>query len=169
MIPVTITHIGQSLDLRRKSFDHTLKLALPDGTIINATVDEMAVERLMKFVADDGSTPSPRSSSEAEPQDMGERSSSAEDTFVDGLYDGEPARMFGGDGQPNQQEEEEAPAPPPQPPPAPVRGAQLVIPQPTRIRTVPKDEKGYPLVTPTGVDAGSVLAESIEDDGVPQI
>ena len=53
-----------------------------------------------------------------------------------------------------------APAPPPRPVP---------MPQPARVRTVPKDEYGFPIVQASGMDAGSVLAEAIDDDGVPQI
>jgi hypothetical protein len=155
VIRAVITHIGQNLDLKRRSFDHTIKLQLPDGSIIGATIDERSVEQLMKFVAE-GDAPTE------------ERAPDHTDEFASAMYDGQPANVFGGDASGELEPDDSqmslpiqpAPAPPPRPVP---------MPQPARVRTVPKDEYGFPIVQASGMDAGSVLAEAIDDDGVPQI
>ena len=156
MIRAVITHIGQNLDLKKRSFDHTIKLQLPDGSIIGATIDERSVEQLMKFVAE-GDAPT-----EAE-----ERTPDRTDEFANAMYDGQPANVFGGDAPGGDAESYDSQMSLPIQPAAPTR--QVAMPQPVRIRTVPKDEYGFPIVQASGVDAGSVLAEAIDDDGVPQI
>ena len=151
MITVVITHIGQSLDLKRQAFDHTIKLELPDGQIINATVDEPSVERLMKLVAEDG--PSEREG--------------VADMFALGQYNKQQVQVFGGPPDAPAGESFEQIALPANPvePPAPT----IPYPQPSRMRTVQKDEYGYPIVSKAGVDVGALLADGVEDDGVASI
>ena len=163
MIPVTITHIGQSLDLKRKAFDHTLKLQLASGEVFSAVVDDKTVELLMRYVADDGDAPRPP----AEPPAPSERSS-AESEFTEALYDGEAANVFGGDPGEQASGPQQMELPVDLPAGPPVR-RPVPVPQPVRIKTVPKDEYGFPVVQRTGVDAGQVLADAEVDDGVPSI
>lgn len=162
MIHLVVTHIGQSLDLKSKSFIHTLTLQLPNGVAVQATVDERAVEAMMQMVAE-GAPPA----SEPPPQ----QTNQAESEFVDGLYEGQPAHVFGGAPEPTEEEDQgqQMQLPPPQQQQTVGQPRLIRPPQPVRIRTVPKDEMGNPVVAPSGVDAGQVLGEALDDDGVPQI
>lgn len=158
MINVVITHIGQSLDLKRRSFDHTVKLELPDGQVISATVDEQSVERLMKFVAND------------ESPDQMELPTSA-DPFSDGQYADQPAHLFGGAGSITSPVLSEASEQMTLPVTTPVERPEPPVPypQPSRTRTVPKDEYGYPIVRGSGVDVEALVSGGMDDDGVPTI
>ena len=156
MIPVTITHIGQNLDLKRKVFEHTLQLTLQDGSVIVATVDESAVEKLMAHVANESGEPPP----------FDDRSGQEPDEFANAIYDGQEARVFGGVPEQLEQEEQGQLALPVDPP-SPRAARAVRMPQPIRIKTVPKDEYGYPTGVATAPQADPSAQE--EDDGVPQL
>lgn len=151
MIHVTITHIGQSLDLSRKTFDHTIKLQLPDGQLINATVDERSVEMLMKFVAGDEQPAVPDTS----PPDTG--------AFSVEQYQDQPAHVFGGIAAAPVAENDQMVLP------IPAATTSPSYPQPSRMKTVPKDEYGYPIVSNAGMSVGALQVDDVEDDGVPAL
>jgi len=163
MITAQIVRIEQCLDLKRKSWEHVVKLELPNGSVIDAIVNETAVERLMQMLATDEAAPAAESFTQYAPEDTGARAPesnlmpSARLCFVDtgGMYDGESVRIFG---SPEESDSE---------PPAPAQGQPLRLPQQVRIRTVPKNEYGYPVVS-GGVGAASVLSEAMDGE-VPQI
>jgi len=144
MINVAVTHIGQSLDLKSGSFSHTIKIELPDGSVVSATVEEGTVEKLLRFVTG------------GEANHAAEQPTESEDA-ANAVYNGQPAFVFGGVAEQPTEETVQQQVQPSE------------VPRGTRIRTVPKDDYGFPIVQPRGVSVDAVLGDDIEDDGVPQI
>lgn len=166
MITVQIARIEQCMDLKKKSFENVVKLELPSGVVIDAVVSEAAVAQIMQAVAAEepesaqpGTRPAVAGTVAVDSSvDLGEQQSDGD--FAEGEYDGVAAQIFGGI--------PEQPVEPSMPAPAVPKPLPLTPPQPSRIRTVPKTEYGYPIVS-GGVGMSSIMAEPPDDSGVPQI
>lgn len=186
MLSCIITGLSQDMSFEQDVTLTYLLLRLPDGSTLRAAVDQEAATQVLRVQAKNGGIPQPgvRVAPMVPPSPPADEDTPADD-FTPAPSDPDPdsdipvgAHVFGGQDMTPAVDSAPAEEPPDEPPPevektkprqrnsAQRGGGKYAAPS----RTVPKDDRGYPIVPNAGIDTSQLTGERDPDeDGIGSV
>ena len=185
MLDCTITCVRQDMDLERNVTTNFLVLRLPDGKLLRVAIDDAAAATVVALsIAQRGEPTAALPAMETEqeqddrpPQPQQSLPPPAQDENFNDIYtppEDAGVRIFGGQDGGSEVSQDYAAPPAPAPPAAPparpnvqiLPNGKVIVPS----RTVPRNEFGYPIANPNGVDVGRITTRNNQDeDGVGSV